>query len=252
LISLRDITYKYDEDIVLENISFNIKEGENIVLLGNNGCGKSTLLKLLAGLIYPQHGNYLYKGNQVTKKWLKNNNKSFRGDISILFQTPDTMLFNPTVYDEILFSLNEFEIDANIEDIAKEFDITHLLDKSPLKLSGGEKQKVAFAIIFATNPKLLLLDEPTANLDPKSTGWFIDFLLQKDITTIISTHNLSLAYELGTRAIVMNEQHRIIFDGDVDELFGNKELLLEANLMHKHKHLHKGKEHSHFHIHNWN
>ena len=252
MISLKNINYKYDEEIVLKDISLDIKKGENIVLLGNNGCGKSTLLKLMAGLIYPQSGKYLYKNNHITKGYLKKNNKSFRSDISILFQTPDTMLFNPTVYDEILFSIDEFGIDGDVEMIAKEFDIYHLLNKSPLKLSGGEKQKVAFAIIFATNPQLLLLDEPTANLDPKSTGWFIDFLLQKDITTIISTHNLSLAYELGSRAIAMNEQHKIIFDGDVEELFGNKELLLEANLVHKHKHLHQGKEHSHFHIHNWN
>ena len=252
MIKLQNVYYEYEQENVLQDINFSVEEGESIVLLGNNGCGKSTLLKLLAGLIYPKDGNYSYKNNLITKKYLKTHNKEFRKDISILFQTPDTMLFNPTVYDEILFSINEFDVDADVKSIAKEFSIEHLLDKSPLKLSGGEKQKVAFATIFATNPKLLLLDEPTANLDPKSTGWFIDFLLEKKITTIISTHNLSLAYELGDRAIAMNEEHKIIFDGDIKELFQNKELLLEANLMHKHNHSHKDLQHSHFHIHNWN
>jgi len=251
LISLQDICYSYEDEVVLKNISFDIKEGESVVLLGNNGCGKSTLLKLLSGLIEPKSGTYSYRGNAVTKKYLKANNRDFRKEVSILFQTPDTMLFNPTVYDEIFFTIREFGVSADAKEIAREFKIEHLLDKSPLKLSGGEKQKVAFAVIFATNPKLLLLDEPTANLDPRSTGWFIDFLLDKDITTLISTHNLSLAYELGNRAIAMNEEHKIIFDGDIKELFENKELLLEANLMHKHKHTHKDEEHSHFHIHNW-
>jgi len=252
LIKLENIYYSYEDEIVLDNINFHINEGESVVLLGNNGCGKSTLLKLVAGLIYPQKGLFSYENEKINKAYLKTHNKAFRKDVSILFQTPDTMLFNPTVYDEILFTIEEFAIEADVRTIAKEFQIEHLLDKSPLKLSGGEKQKVAFAVIFATNPKLLLLDEPTANLDPKSTGWFIDFLLDKKITTVISTHNLSLAYELGNRAIAMNEKHKIIFDGKIEELFQNKELLLEANLMHKHKHAHKDVQHSHFHIHNWN
>jgi len=251
LIRLEDVAYFYDEQKVLDNLSFVVQPKERIVLLGNNGCGKSTLLKLLAGLILPKGGKYFFKDQEVTKKYLKQNAKEFRKEVAILFQTPDTMLFNPTVYDEIAFSIDEFGVDMNVETIAREFGITHLLHKSPLKLSGGEKQKVAFAAIFAVQPQLLLLDEPTANLDPKSTGWMIDFLLEQNITTVIATHNLSLAYELGDRAIAMNENHQIIFDGVIEELFSNEELLLEANLIHKHKHKHKGIEHSHFHIHDW-
>lgn len=251
MIRLENVAYFYEEQKVLDDLCFEIKHKERIVLLGNNGCGKSTLLKLLAGLIRPQRGSYFFQGQKVDKKFLKQNGKVFRKEVAILFQTPDTMLFNPTVYDEIAFSLEEFGVVGNVEQIAKEFGITHLLQKSPLKLSGGEKQKVAFAAIFAVQPQLLLLDEPTANLDPKSTGWMIDFLLEQDITTVIATHNLSLAYELGERAIAMNENHQIIFDGAIEELFSNEELLLEANLIHKHKHKHKGIEHSHFHIHDW-
>jgi len=251
LIRLESVGFGYEKSLILEDISLSIAQNERVVLLGNNGCGKSTLLKILAGLLYPKKGRYLYNEAEITKRYLKKENKRFRQEVAILFQTPETMFFNPTVYEEIAFSLEEFEIDKSVEEIAKEFEIEHLLEKSPLKLSGGEKQKVAFAVIFATEPKLLLLDEPTANLDPRTTGWFIDFLLQKQVTTIIATHNLSLAYELGDRAIAMNEEHRIIFDGDIEVLFANKELLLEANLIHKHKHRHKTLSHSHFHMHDW-
>jgi cobalt/nickel transport system ATP-binding protein len=251
LIRLQDIEFYYDECMVLDGIDLDIQAGERIVLLGNNGCGKSTLLKLLAGLIYPKSGNFTYNGTNITKSYLKTNAKEFRKDVSILFQNPDTMLFNPTVKDEIAFGLDEFDMDADITQLAKEFEIEHLLDRNPLTLSGGEKQKVAFCAIFATNPKVLILDEPTANLDPKSTGWMIDFLSERDITTIISTHNLSLALELGSRAVVMDETHQIIYDGDIKELFTKQDILLQANLLHKHKHHHDGIVHSHLHIHDW-
>jgi len=247
LIEFRDVSYSYGDFTALNSLSFEIKRKEKVVLLGNNGCGKSTMLKILAGLIYPKSGAYLYNEKEVTKRYLKNETKSFRKEVAILFQNPDTMLFNPTVRDEIAFGINELNLNIDIEEVAKRFEISHLLERSPLKLSGGEKQKVALAAIFAIEPKLLLLDEPTANMDPKSTGWLVDFLQEIDITTIISTHNLSLAIELGDRAIVMDKTHTIIYDDKIDELFENKELLLKANLVHKHKKL----KHSHFHIHNW-
>ncbi len=246
MIEFRDVSYSYGDFTALNSLSFEIKRKEKVVLLGNNGCGKSTMLKILAGLIYPKSGAYLYNEKEVTKRYLKNETKSFRKEVAILFQNPDTMLFNPTVRDEIAFGINELNLNIDIEEVAKRFEISHLLERSPLKLSGGEKQKVALAAIFAIEPKLLLLDEPTANMDPKSTGWLVDFLQEIDITTIISTHNLSLAIELGDRAIVMDETHTIIYDDKIDELFENKELLLKANLVHKHKKL----KHSHFHIHN--
>jgi cobalt/nickel transport system ATP-binding protein len=251
LINLENISYKYESEYALENLEFKAKEGEKIVLLGNNGSGKSTLLKILAGLIFPSSGKYFYKENLVDKSFVKKRVKEFRKDVAILFQDPDTLLFNATVYEEVAFGIKQLGLDVDVKEIAKRFEIEHLLDKNPLKLSGGEKQKVAFCAIFATNPTLLLLDEPTANLDPKTTGWFIDFLYNLDVTTIISTHNLSLAYELGNRAIVIDESHSIIYDGDIKALFQNEQILLKANLMHKHKHKHSDVFHSHFHIHDW-
>jgi len=253
LIRIENVKYHYEEEPALDGVNLEIKEGERVVLLGNNGSGKSTLLKLMAGLIYPNAGAYFFKEHQITKKYLKKEAKAFRKALAILFQNPDTMLFNETVRDEIAFSLDQFGMQKKIEPLAKAFSIEHLLERSPLKLSGGEKQKVALCAIFSIEPKVLLLDEPMANLDPKSTGWLIDFLYdQKGLTTIISTHNLSLALELGERAIVMNEKHKIIYDGEMQALFKNRDILLEANLMHKHRHKHdEDLFHTHFHIHNW-
>ena len=251
MIRLNRVSYFYEDFKVLDNISFDVKKNERIVLLGNNGSGKSTLLKLLAGLIFANEGEYFFNGKKITKSYLKTNAKEFRKEVSILFQNPETMLFNATVKEEIEFSLNEFDIKKDAKDVAKEFEIEHLLDKNPLTLSGGQKQLVALAAIFANNPSTLLLDEPTANLDPKSAGWLIDFLNEKELTTIISTHNLSLALELGNKALVLDNTHKIIFDGKIEELFENKEILLKANLIHKHKHKHKNLLHSHYHIHDW-
>jgi cobalt/nickel transport system ATP-binding protein len=116
-------------------------------------------------------------------------------------------------------------------------------------LSGGEKQKVILASILIYEPEIILLDEPTTAMDPRTTGWFIDFLIDLNKTTILATHDLSLAYETSERVIVLDENHTIIFDGDIEELFKNKELLIKANLIHTHKHKHKKFIHSHYHLH---
>jgi cobalt/nickel transport system ATP-binding protein len=125
------------------------------------------------------------------------------------------------------------------------------LDRPPFGLSGGEKQKVCLAALLAMEPELLLLDEPAAALDPRSTGWLVDFLAQLPCTVITSTHNLSLAPELGSRALVLGEDHRLLYDGAVEAFLDNRERLLAANLMHIHRHRHGTVEHRHFHTHDW-
>jgi len=249
LISLRDISYFYDDKIALKDISFDINKGEKVVLLGSNGCGKSTLLRVLAGLYFAKNGEYLLEGKKITKKSV---DKEFRKRVGILFQNPESMIFNPTVRDEIAFSLREFEesdIEKRVEDIAKKFGLTHLLDKNPLYLSGGEKQKVILASMLIYEPEILLLDEPTAAMDPKTTGWFIDMLLELKKSVVVATHDLSLAYEVSDRAIVLDEEHKKIYDGEIEKLYGNLDLLTRANLIHKHRHKHKEFSHSHYHKH---
>jgi len=247
LIKLKNISFSYEDEKVLQNLNLAIKKGEKVALLGSNGSGKSTLLRIIAGLYFPK-GEYYFENTKITKK----TSKLLRKKVGILFQNPDSMIFNPTVFDEIAFSLKEFgfnDIEKRVLKTAKEFNIEKYLKKSPLNLSGGEKQKVMLASILVYNPEILLLDEPTTAMDPKTTGWFIDFLLETKKTYILATHDLTVAYETCERAIVIDENHKIIYDGDIEELMKDLDTLIKANLIHKHKHKHKRFIHSHYHTH---
>lgn len=246
--------YQYNKVEVLKDINLEIKEGEKVILLGINGSGKSTLLKILNGLIFPQAGSFTYESQKVDKKYLKKNTQTFRKEVALQMQDPSSMLFNPTVYDEIAFGLKHFgfdEIEEKVHTWAKLFDIEKLLKSSPLSLSGGQKQKVLLASLLCVEPKVLLMDEPTAHLDPPSTGWLVDFLGEMKVTSLIATHNLSLGKELGERAIVLGENHELLYDGSVEALLDDMPTLIKAQLVHQHKHTHEGVEHKHFHLHSW-
>jgi cobalt/nickel transport system ATP-binding protein len=249
LIELKDIEFFYEDKKVLDKINLKIKKGEKVSLLGCNGSGKSTLLRVLAGLYFPKKGEYEFEGKKITKK---DTDKNFRKRVGILFQNPESMIFNPTVYDEIAFSLKEFDmsdVEKRVLKISKEFGIENLLDKNPLFLSGGEKQKVMLASVLVYEPEVLFLDEPTASMDPKTSGWFIDMILDIDKCVLVATHDLSLAYEISDRAVVIDEKHKKIYDGNIENLYGDLEILQKANLIHKHKHKHKDFSHSHYHKH---
>jgi len=248
VVEIKNGYFKYEDEFVLKNINLKI-ENEKVVLLGSNGSGKSTLLRILAGLYFLSKGEYIFDGKKITKKSV---NKDFRKSVGILFQNPESMIFNPTVFDEIAFSLKEFgfsDVEDRVIEIAKKFGIEKLLKKSPLNLSGGEKQKVMLCAILVYEPKILLLDEPTAAMDPRTTGWFIDFMYELKIPALLATHDLSVAYEVSNRAVVMSEEHEIIFDGEMDALMKDLDILIKANLIHKHKHKHKKFIHSHYHLH---
>lgn len=248
MITLQDIDFSYEDRKVLNGISLSVKKGENVTLLGSNGSGKSTLLRILAALYFPKKGEYHFHSKKITKK---ENDKEFRKKVGILFQNPESMIFNPTVKDEIAFSLREFDeenIEQKVLHISEKFGITQLLDKNPLELSGGEKQKVVLASILVYEPEILLLDEPTAAMDPRTTGWFVDLMLDIETTVIVATHDLSIAYEVSNRAVVLDEKHTIVYDGDIEKLFEDLEILQKANLIHKHKHK-KNFMHSHYHLH---
>jgi cobalt/nickel transport system ATP-binding protein len=161
------------------------------------------------------------------------------------------MLFNPTVRDEIAYTPRQLGLAGNIEAWVAHLGLEPLLDKAPYALSGGEKQKVALACVLAVEPALLLLDEPTANLDPRAAGWLVDHLLATAQTAIVSTHNLSMAAELGFRCVVLGERGRILFDGPTDAAFNDIALMEAANLAHRHRHRHAGVEHAHPHTHDW-
>lgn len=257
MISVEGVSHAYNGDeFVLKGLTFDIQAREKVVLLGTNGCGKSTLLKILNGLVAPREGSFSYKDETVTPALLKDSsfNRRFRREVVLLFQNPDAMLFNPTVYDEIAFGLRQLGIDTIDERVkhwAAEFDLTRYLDRVPFQLSRGEKQKVCLASLLAIEPECLLLDEPTANLDPRSTGWLVDYLQEVEMTTLVTTHNLGMASELAERTLVLSEAHELIYDGKIDDLLGDTEKLIAANLVHVHKHKHGDVEHRHYHIHDW-
>lgn len=256
LLVLEGISHAYHGREVLRDIGFRMQAGEKLVLLGCNGSGKSTLLKILDGLLTPSRGRYIYAGEEIAPAGLKETglHRRFRSEVALLFQNPDAMLFNPTVFDEIAFGPRQLGVGDVAERVrfwAGELGVATHLHRPPFSLSGGEKQKVCLAALLALQPKLLLLDEPTACLDPRSTGWLVDFLADLPVSTLISTHNLSLAPELGRRALVLGEDHTLLHDGGIEDLLGDLSLLAAANLVHSHRHRHGSVEHRHSHVHDW-
>jgi cobalt/nickel transport system ATP-binding protein len=241
---------------VLREVSFSVEPGERVVLLGVNGCGKTTLLKALDGLLVPAAGRVAYDGADLDPRRLDEPafRRRFRGEVALLFQNVDAMLFNPTVADEIAFGPRQLglpDVERRVERWAAAFDVTQLLDRPPFELSGGEKKRVALAAILAIGPRVLLLDEPTASLDPASSARLVDFLAGlTGVTVIASTHNLTVAEELGSRALLLAPgRPGLLHDGPSAALVGNEPLLVESGLAHRHAHRHGGAEHSHFHVH---
>jgi cobalt/nickel transport system ATP-binding protein len=257
MLKLNNIHFRWpDAEPVLKDFSITVSTGEKIVLLGANGCGKSTLLKLMNGLVYPEAGTVSWQGQPLTAQTLKNRDfaRDFRRRCVLLFQHPEAMLFNPTVRDEIAYGPRQLglaDIDVRVEHWAAELKLGALLDKAPFALSGGEKQKLALACLLAVDPKLLLLDEPGASLDPATVGWLVDTLMHSNMTLVVSTHNLSLAAELGSRCVVLGHGGEILFDGPVKMALTGMALLEKAGLAHRHRHRHGDAEHVHVHGHDW-
>ena len=255
LYSLDHVTVQYpDGRTALNEIDLEISRGERVVLLGANGCGKSTLLKLLDALVMPTTGRMSFEGRGLDPTVLKARDfaASFRRRVALMFQHPEAMLFNATVGEEIGFGLRHLPAEAARERVRHWAAFMRLdghLAEHPSQLSGGEKQRLCLACLLAVEPEVLLLDEPTANLDPRTVGWLIDWLGEREITTVVATHHMALAPELGQRAVILSEAHRVAFDGAVGDALGDLPLLLANNLAHQHRHRHGDKEHVHVHGH---
>jgi cobalt/nickel transport system ATP-binding protein len=253
--SLKHVTVELAGAKALNDVSLEIKEGERVVILGINGCGKTTLLKLLNGLLHPTSGEVLYRGTPLSKDRLAGDafKREFRKDVVLLFQHVDAMLFNPTVRDEIAFGPRQFDsgdVAGAIGEWAARFELSALLDRAPFELSGGEKKRVALAAIMAVGPRVLLLDEPTAHLDPAAAGRLVDFLAGLEgVTAVAATHNLSIVEELGDRTVVLGPDHRVAYDGPAHGLFHDEALLVSTGLAHKHIHKHLEAVHAHYHVH---
>jgi cobalt/nickel transport system ATP-binding protein len=253
---VRALTLELGGRAVLSDVSFSVRPGERVVVVGVNGCGKTTLLKALDGLLAPASGTIRYGETAIQPRAFEDAAvcRRFRSEVSLLFQNVDAMLFNPTVADEIAFGprqLGMIDVDARVRRWARTFDVERFLDRPPFELSGGEKKRVALAALLAIEPKVLLLDEPTANLDPATAAGLVDFLGALDgVTVVASTHNLSVAEELGSRAVLLAPGRAgVCFDGPTTELIRDDRLLVESGLAHRHAHCHGAIAHAHYHLH---
>jgi cobalt/nickel transport system ATP-binding protein len=249
-------TVRLNGRAVLEDVSFEVKPGERVVVLGVNGCGKTTLLRLLDGLGFPDAGEVRYAGRRLDADALSEAafRRTFRGEVGLLFQNVDAMLFNPTVEDEIAFGPRQLglpDVAGRVARWADAFDVAGLLARAPFELSGGEKKRVALAALLAVEPKVLLLDEATASLDPASVGRLVDVLAGiRGLTVLATTHNLSMADELGDRAVLLATGRKgVLYDGPAHELLHDERLLVESGLAHRHAHRHGGQVHAHYHVH---
>jgi len=237
MIEFEQVGFGYAGDApVLDAIDFRIGGGERVVLLGANGSGKSTLLRLAAGLEFATAGVVRYRGTPLTSDTLDDARfrRRMRDELGIVFQHPDAMLFNASVRDEIAFGLTRKARDdtgAVAVQWASRLGLERHLDRAPFRLSGGEKQRLALACVLACEPDVLLLDEPVANLDPRTADWLVDYLAGLDGRTLwTSTQNLSTAAAFGDRALLLGAEGRLIFDGPLHEVLNNPALLVEAGL----------------------
>jgi cobalt/nickel transport system ATP-binding protein len=255
-----DVSYRYlDRFVALDGVSITVTRGERVALLGANGCGKSTLLKLLDGLLFAEAGCYRAFGEVVTEDQLEDERfvRAFRSRVGFIFQNSDAQVFSPTVREEIAFGplnlgLAPAAAAARVDDTLALLEIDDLADRAPYQLSGGQKKRVAIASVLAMNPEVLLFDEPTAALDPRTQHWLIELINELHAagkTIVLATHDLEVLPVLADRCVVFSEDHRIAAEGPPGEILGDIDLLSGVNLVHAHSHLHAGAPRPHVHAH---
>lgn len=258
---LHNVVYAYAntaDSPALNGISMQIQRGQRVAIMGANGSGKSTLLRILDGLYFAQSGTVEAFGHTLDEAHLMDEEYalSFRKRVAFVFQNPDVQLFNPTVFDEVAFGPLQLRWDATtirqkVNDALDMLEISHLKERAPHRLSGGEKKRVAIASVLVIDPEVILLDEPTAALDPKSQSRVVDFLVgwaNTGKTVVVATHDLDTVPDIADDAYVFKQGHIIAHDTP-RAILANHEMLLSANLVHAHYHLHDGQTHSHAHIH---
>lgn len=252
LYTLTNVSFSYSGNIqALHNLDLVIGKGERVALIGANGTGKSTLLCLLDALQFPSTGTVEVLGKVLTEKTMNDAvfQRRFRSAIGFVFQNPDVQLFCPTVREDIIFGPLQLGVDRNeivrrLSVITDRLRIAPLLDRSPFQLSLGEKKKIAIASVLIIDPEVLLLDEPTAGLDPRTTRDIIDVINEEHSagkTVIMATHDLHIVEELADTVHVFGPEKKIIKSGTAEDILSDHAFLQENNLMHTHfsRYLHR-------------
>lgn len=228
------LAYAYpDGHQALFGVDFKIKSGERVALLGPNGAGKTTLVMHLNGLLEAGHGSVLVNGLKVDSQ-NKETLKLVRAKVGIVFQDPDDQLFMPTVWDDVAFGpknlgLSGEALDSAVQEALEKVGMQDFADRPPHHLSFGQRRRVALATVLVMNPEILVLDEPSSNLDPTSRRELAEILKSLKITLLMVTHDLPYAYELCNRALILSKG-QIVADRTTFEILTDPILMSENRL----------------------
>lgn len=236
LLRLENICFRYEEGVMaLNNISLTFSKGERVAVLGNNGAGKSTLFRCCNGVLHPESGRIFLDGREI--KRTKQDIFELRQAVGLVFQEPDNQIIAGTVEDEVSFGpmnlkLNINEVKQRVNDSINRMNLIGYETRAPQYLSGGEKKRVSIADILAMRPRLILLDEPTASLDPENVALLektFDELSAAGIALVVSTHDVDFAYRFAQRAIVFSGGN-LIADDSIDKVFASDSVISAARL----------------------
>ena len=236
MLEVKNIKYSYNADYqALKGVSLKVEKGEMVALLGKNGAGKSTLFLHLNGIYQPDEGQVFIDGEEL--KYDKKSLLKFRQKVGIVFQNPDDQIFAPTVEEDVAFGplnlgLSMEEVQDRVEEALARVGMSGFEKTAPHHLSGGQKKRVAIAGILAMKPEIMVLDEPTAGLDPQGVvdlSILLNELNDEGITIIISTHEVDLVPNYAKRVFVLVDG-LLIAEGTPKEIFSKPEILQQANL----------------------